>query len=183
MKAYDQGGRGESPCPRDPPSGGFVTQRIKGTTVTDPNLPEQPANPVPPVPPAPPAGPPAAPAAPAYSAPAAPTYGENAPAAPAYGETAPAYGQPAYGQPGTGPAKTNVLAIVSLVSAFFVSLAAIITGHIALSQIKKTGEQGRGLAIAGLIIGYVGLVVGIIIAIVWTIAIGAAISSGSVTTY
>ena len=43
------------------------------------------------------------------------------------------------------------------------SLAAIITGHIALSQIKKTGEQGRGLAIAGLIIGYIGLVVGIIV--------------------
>ena len=52
---------------------------------------------------------------------------------------------------------------MSLVSAFFVSLAAIITGHIALSQIKKTGEQGRGLAIAGLIIGYIGLVVGIIV--------------------
>lgn len=158
MKAYDQGGRGESPCPRDPPSGGFVTQRIKGTTVTDPNLPEQPANPVPPVPPA------AAPAAP-------PAYGTTPPAAPAYGETAPAYGQPAYGQPGTGPAKTNVLAIVSLVSAFFVSLAAIITGHIALSQIKKTGEQGRGLAIAGLIIGYIGLVVGIIVLIFWIVAL------------
>jgi hypothetical protein len=121
--------------------------------VTDPNLPEQPANPVPPVPPA------SAPAAP-------PAYGANAPAAPAYGETA-----PAYGQPGTGPAKTNVLAIVSLVSAFFVSLAAIITGHIALSQIKKTGEQGRGLAIAGLIIGYIGLVVGIIVVIFWIIAL------------
>jgi hypothetical protein len=158
VKAYDQGGRGESPCPRDPPSGGFVTQRIKGTTVTDPNLPEQPANPVPPVPPA------AAPAAP-------PAYGTTPPAAPAYGETAPAYGQPAYGQPGTGPAKTNVLAIVSLVSAFFVSLAAIITGHIALSQIKKTGEQGRGLAIAGLIIGYIGLVVGIIVLIFWIVAL------------
>jgi hypothetical protein len=120
--------------------------------VTDPNLPEQPANPVPPVPPA------SAPAAP-------PAYGANAPA-PAYGESA-----PAYGQPGTAPAKTNVLAIVSLVSAFFVSLAAIITGHIALNQIKKTGEQGRGLAIAGLIIGYIGLVVGIIVVIFWIIAL------------
>ncbi len=129
--------------------------------MTDPNLPEQPAGAVPPVPPAPPASAPAAPAAPAY----------NAPAAPAYGETAPAYGQPAYGQPATGPAKTNVLAIISLVSAFFVSLAAIITGHIALSQIKKTGEQGRGLAIAGLIIGYIGFVVGLIVIIFWAIAL------------
>ena len=60
---------------------------------------------------------------------------------------------------------------MSLVSAFFVSLAAIITGHIALSQIKKTGEQGRGLAIAGLIIGYIGLVVGIIVVIFWIVAL------------
>jgi uncharacterized protein YacL len=74
------------------------------------------------------------------------------------------YGQQPYGQ--AGPAKYNVLAIVSLVSAFFVSLVAIITGHIALSQIKRTGEQGRGLAIAGLVLGYIGFVGGIIIAIV-----------------
>jgi len=121
--------------------------------MTDPNA-DQPS--VPPVPPAP------APAAPAYSAPA--------PTGPAYA------GAPA-------SQKTNVLAIVSLVSSFFISLVGIITGHIALSQIKKTGEQGRGLAIAGLIIGYIGLVVGIIVAIVWTIAIGAAISNGTVTTY
>ncbi|GAA1060354.1 DUF4190 domain-containing protein [Agromyces bracchium] len=102
------------------------------------------------------------------------------PAPPA--QPAPSYGAPpSYSAP---PAqKTNVLAIVSLVSSFFISLVGIITGHIALSQIKKTGEQGRGLAIAGLIIGYVGLVLGIIFAIVWFAIIGAAISSGSVTTY
>jgi uncharacterized protein YacL len=99
-----------------------------------------------------------------------------APAAPAYGSGTPSYGAPA-------SQKTNVLAIVSLVSSFFISLVGIITGHIALSQIKKTGEQGRGLAIAGLIIGYIGLVVTIIVAIVWTIAIGAAISNGTITTY
>ncbi|MGR0221088.1 DUF4190 domain-containing protein [Agromyces sp. ZXT2-6] len=104
------------------------------------------------------------------------------PPAPSYG-SAPSYdaGAPSYGAPASQ--KTNVLAIVSLVSAFFISLVAIITGHIALSQIKKTGEQGRGLAIAGLIIGYVGLVVGIIVAIVWFAVIGAAISSGNITTY
>ena len=57
------------------------------------------------------------------------------------------------------PAKTNVLAIVSLVTSILgLSLVGIITGHIALSQIKKTGEEGRGLAIAGLIIGYVSIV-------------------------
>lgn len=129
--------------------------------MTDPNLPEQPNGAVPPVPPAAPETPaaPAAPSAPAYGTP---------PAAPA----APAYAAPAYGAPAS--TKTNVLAIVSLVSAFFVSLVAVITGHIALNQIKKTGEQGRGLAIAGLIIGYIGLVVGLI----WVIVIIAIAAAG-----
>ncbi|NDL59642.1 DUF1707 and DUF4190 domain-containing protein [Phytoactinopolyspora mesophila] len=35
------------------------------------------------------------------------------------------------------------------------AIAAIITGHIALSQIKRTGEEGRGMAVAGLVMGYV----------------------------
>lgn len=67
---------------------------------------------------------------------------------------------------GTG---TNTLAIVALVLAFFVSLGAVICGHIALSQIKRTGENGRGLAIAALVLGYLGLVAGLI-AIILAIA-------------
>ena len=111
--------------------------------------------------------------------PPAPQYGTNAPS---YNAGAPSYDATYAAAPGGGQ-KYNVLGIVSLVSAFFISIVAIITGHIALSQIKKTGEQGRGLAIAGLIIGYVGLVVGIIVAIVWFAIIGTAISSGTITTY
>ena len=52
-------------------------------------------------------------------------------------------------QPAASPVRTpryNVLAIVSLVSAFFLSLVAVITGHMALGQIKRTAEKGRGLA-------------------------------------
>lgn len=71
------------------------------------------------------------------------------------------YSSAPYSAAPTGP-KTNTLAIVSLVLAFFISLGAIICGHIALSQIKKTGENGRGLAIAGLVLGYLGLIVGFI---------------------
>jgi nitrogen fixation/metabolism regulation signal transduction histidine kinase len=67
---------------------------------------------------------------------------------------------------------TNVLAIVSLVLAFFVSLGAIVTGHIALTQIRRTGERGHGLALAGVILGYIGLVLGFI-AILAAIAIPA----------
>jgi hypothetical protein len=58
-----------------------------------------------------------------------------------------------------GP-KTSGLAIASLVTAVTcIAPAAIITGHIALSQIKASAGQltGRGLALAGTIIGYVGL--------------------------
>lgn len=66
---------------------------------------------------------------------------------------------PAAGRP------TNVLAIISLVAAFVFPLAGIITGHIALSQIKKTGENGRGLALAGTVLGYVFTILYIIIII------------------
>jgi peptidyl-prolyl cis-trans isomerase B (cyclophilin B) len=79
-----------------------------------------------------------------------------------------------------GP-RTNTLAIVSLVLAFFVSLGAVICGHIALSQIKRTGENGRGLAIAGLILGYLGLVGGLIVAIVWVSFFTIAASTGGIT--
>jgi Domain of unknown function (DUF4190) len=60
-----------------------------------------------------------------------------------------------YGYAPNAPAPTNVLAIVALVSAFFIPVAGIVCGHLALGQIKRTGENGRGLALAGLIIGYV----------------------------
>ena len=36
-------------------------------------------------------------------------------------------------------------------------IVAVVTGHIGLNEIKKTGESGRGMAIAGLVMGYVGL--------------------------
>jgi peptidyl-prolyl cis-trans isomerase B (cyclophilin B) len=89
------------------------------------------------------------------------------PAAPAYAPAAPG-------------AKWNVLAIVSLVtSLLWISLVGIITGHIALSQIKKTGEQGHGVALAGTIIGYVGLLGGIIVGIFWIVLFAAAAASGS----
>lgn len=61
---------------------------------------------------------------------------------------------------------TNSLAIVSLVAGIVSymlvpivgAIAAVVTGHIARSQIRQTGEGGSGLALAGLILGYVHLV-------------------------
>ena len=96
-----------------------------------------------------------------YAAPAATPYGSANPYAPAPQQ------------------KTNTLAIISLVLAFVVSLGAVICGHIALSQIKRTGENGRGLAIAGLVLGYIGLVAGLI----WIIAVIALFATAGVTSY
>jgi hypothetical protein len=113
--------------------------------------PQPPVPPVPPVPESTGATPP--PAAP----PAQPAY-------PAYGQTpAPGYNAP----------PTNTLAILALVLAFVISPGGIICGHIALNQIKRTGEGGRGLALAGLIIGYVFTgfwvlyIIGVIIFFAW----------------
>ena|ERR1700674_814712 len=36
-------------------------------------------------------------------------------------------------------------------------IIAVITGHVARSQIKRTGEAGSNLALAGLIVGYVSI--------------------------
>ena len=91
------------------------------------------------------------------------------PPPPAYQQ--PVYQQPVYQQPIYQSApRTNGFAIASLVcSLICINVLAIIFGHVALSQIKRTNEGGQGLAIAGLIIGYISL--GIVILVV--------ISSGS----
>jgi Domain of unknown function (DUF4190) len=52
--------------------------------------------------------------------------------------------------------KLNTLAVVSLAAAisWVGAVAGVITGHIALAQIKRSGEKGRALAITGLVLGY-----------------------------
>jgi peptidyl-prolyl cis-trans isomerase B (cyclophilin B) len=74
------------------------------------------------------------------------------------------------------------MAIASLICAFVFAPLGIIFGHISLSQIKRTGEEGHGLAVAGLVISYV-ITVGTIIvmaAVVWfTIAVARHLDDGS----
>ena len=65
--------------------------------------------------------------------------------------------QPYSNQPGT-PAqneKFNVLSIVAIIGGFVIPIVGIIVGFISLSQIKRTGEKGRGLALTGIIVGIV----------------------------
>jgi len=80
--------------------------------------------------------------------------------------------------------KTNSLAIVALVSSFFIGIVGIITGYVALGQIKARGEAGRGLALAGVIIGWVqtaviALLVGLMIAFAATIGTMFAATNGA----
>jgi hypothetical protein len=60
---------------------------------------------------------------------------------------------------------TNGMAIASLVCGIgqivggpIAGIAAIILGHQARRRIRQTGEQGDGMAVAGLILGYIGTV-------------------------
>jgi peptidyl-prolyl cis-trans isomerase B (cyclophilin B) len=65
------------------------------------------------------------------------------------------------------------MAIVSLISAFLFPPLGIVFGHISLSQLKRSNEEGRGLAIAGLAIGYVVTilsVIALVIGIFFTVA-------------
>lgn len=90
---------------------------------------------------------------------------------------------PPYGYP--PPRATNVMAILALVFAFVFAPAAIVLGHVARRQIRQTGEDGDGLALAGLIVGYVltGLTVlacvGYVVVVV--VAFGAVLSTGTAT--
>lgn len=117
--------------------------------------------------------------APGHGAPghAAPDYGGSGYGEPAYGPTAygpTGYGAPGYGAPAGGPpavasgpyaypaaVPTNGLAIASLVLSLLglmfgvTAIGGVICGHLARRQIRETGENGDGLALAGLILGYV----------------------------
>lgn len=63
--------------------------------------------------------------------------------------------------------RTNTLAVLSLVFGLLGgALLPIIFGHIAKSQIRRTGERGDGLATAGLVFGYLWLIASVILFIV-----------------
>ena len=72
------------------------------------------------------------------------------------------------------PRPTNGLAVLSLVTgilAYFLlpvvgAVVAVITGHIARTAIRRTGEGGGGMAVAGLVLGYIQVApIGFIVAV------------------
>lgn len=97
---------------------------------------------------------------------------------------------PQYAPPGPlkqwqAPQRTNGLAVAALVCgigqlvAFWpATILAIVLGHKARREIQRTGEQGDGLARAGIILGYVG--VGLTLLAVLLIMVGMAAVGHSV---
>ncbi len=75
-------------------------------------------------------------------------------------------GYPASNWSGTRP--TNALAVVSLVTGLLCfTFIPVIFGHIALGQIKRTGEGGATMAIIGLVLGYAQIVAGILLFLIF----------------
>jgi hypothetical protein len=103
----------------------------------------------------------------------------------------PGYQQPGYQQPGWQPGygpgypgtKTNGLAIAALICGIvqFIgfwllgTIPALVLGYMARRQIRQTGEQGAGMALAGIILGWVGI--GLTVIFVILIVIAAATST------
>ncbi|KAA0960779.1 DUF4190 domain-containing protein [Microbacterium sp. ANT_H45B] len=176
------------------------------TSSGDPQQTPPPAQPFAPAPPAPPypadttgqptqAYPGAAPSIPGppqpYGAPSsqpyavAPTY--PAPPQQPYGSAAPGYQTyaPAYpaARPASGLAITSLICGIAGVVLFWAvvpllaSIIAVITGHMALKQTKQNPAiGGRGMAFAGLIMGYIMvafLVIGIVMTIISIVFFGA----------
>ncbi len=81
---------------------------------------------------------------------------------------------------------TNGLAIAALICGvcqvffwFLAGIPAIVLGHLARKQIRQSGEAGDGMALAGLILGYVGLALTVLfVVVIVIIAIAAANSNG-----
>ena len=121
--------------------------------------------------PPPPAGPPPGSPGP---------YGQPGYAQPGYAP--PGYPPPGYGPPGYPPVyvrPTNTMAILALVMAFVFAPAGLILGIVARKQIRETGEDGDGLALAGIIVGGIVTAIFVFFIVLWIIAFAAFADSGS----
>lgn len=95
---------------------------------------------------------------------------------------------PQYGAP-TRP--NNSMAVVALVAGicgftavpFIGSIVAVITGHMARKQIRQTGEGGDGMAVAGLVMGWIVIALTVLGTIAFFLFFAAVATSSSVTVH
>jgi uncharacterized membrane protein len=80
------------------------------------------------------------------------------------------------------PARTNALAIASLAcgvgqpfTGMLSTIPAIVLGHMARREIRRTGEDGTGLATVGLVLGWAGFAV-LVVACLFIVVIVSAIA-------
>ena len=72
---------------------------------------------------------------------------------------------------------TNGFAVAALVCGigglllFPALIAAVVLGHMALRQIRETGERGYRMAAAALVLGYVGLVIWVLFIAVYIVGV------------
>lgn len=106
-------------------------------------------------------------------------YPQGAPQAGAYYQQPEQYPYP----PAPLQRPTDGLAIASLVTGVLgLALIPLILGLISLNKIKKTGAQGRGMAIAGVVLGALGTVGYTLLFILLGIGVFAAMNSDSINT-
>ena len=171
----------------------------------DPNEPTQPPMAMPPGPPtAPPPGPPPAPVPGVPSPPPGPPPGAyppppgpppgSAPPPGAYppppGSFAPPPAQPYV--PGVATTDQNTLAVTSLVCGIVTlvlalccwplgvvsAIAALITGYLGLRKADELGGNGKGMAIAGLVMGGIGILVAVLFGLLFGVSLLGGTTSG-----
>jgi hypothetical protein len=86
------------------------------------------------------------------------------------------YGYPPQPKPQQNAILALVLSCVGFVTCGITAIVGIIFGHIAMGKIKRGEEDGRGLALAGLIVGYVVIAGWVLYFVIILIAIIAASS-------
>ena len=106
----------------------------------------------------------------------------------------PSYQQPSYQQPANpqvtyvthfnAPPRTNTLAVVGFIlSLLGFNVISLILCHIALGQIKRTGESGKGLALAGVIISWIAIGFALLMLVLWIVIVLIAVGSGTYNGY
>src|SRR5580698_5996361 len=80
--------------------------------------------------------------------------------------------------------RTNPLAVASLACGlgqiffwFLAAIPAVVLGHVARRQIRQTGEDGQGMATAGLVLGWIGIALTVLL-IAGVVAVAAVTHTG-----